>query len=92
MLMSDEDYKKKHKKKSVNYQAALKRAIHGGDFEGVIKNIMLMAVKNNTADDWKCSPRTFMELLQVLHKYRTEFGDADQMQDILSVLEGGKDD
>ena len=56
--MSDEEYKKKHKRKSVNYQAALKRAIHGGDFEGVIKNIMLMAVKNNTADDWKCSPRS----------------------------------
>ena len=89
--MSDEDYKKKHKKKSVNYQAALKRAIHGGDFEGVIKNIMLMAVKNNTADDWKCSPRTFMELCQVLIKYRETFGSDEGFGEILELLEGGQD-
>lgn len=93
--MSDEEYKaskKKHSRKSVNYNSALKKSIHSGDFEGVVKNVMLLAVKNNTSDDWKCSPRTFMELLQVLHKFRSEFGGADQMEDILKVLEGGKDD
>ena len=52
---------------------------------------MLLAVKNNEAEDWKASPRTFMELLQVLSKYRAEFGDSG-MEDILKVLEGGKED
>jgi len=52
---------------------------------------MLLAVKHNDEEDWKASPRTFMELLQVLSKYRAEFGQ-DGMEDILKVLEGGRDD
>jgi hypothetical protein len=34
-----------------------------------------------------------MELLQVLHKFRVEFGATDgDFDDILKVLEGGKDE
>jgi hypothetical protein len=50
---------------------------------------MLLAVKNNDADDWKASPRTFMELTQVLLKYRQEFGGEEDMSDILRVINGG---
>tara|TARA_R110000796_G_scaffold185857_2_gene302742 strand:+ start:744 stop:1001 length:258 start_codon:yes stop_codon:yes gene_type:complete len=83
--------KEEHKKRSANYKAQLKQAIYAGDFERIVCTVMLLAVKNNEADDWKASPRTFMELLQVLSKYRAEFGDSG-MEDILKVLEGGKED
>ena len=54
---------------------------------------MLLAVKHNEANDWKASPRTFMELLQVLAKYRAEFGsEGDDYGEILRVLEGGEQD
>ena len=49
-----------------------------------------MAVKNNDAEDWKASPRTFMELLQVLAKYRQEFGN-DDMADILKLVNNDKE-
>ena len=88
-----EKQKKAIKRRSTNYNAALKKAIHDGDFEGVIKSIMLLAVKHNEANDWKASPRTFMELLQVLAKYRAEFGsEGDDYGEILRVLEGGSDE
>ena len=76
-------------RKSLNYKAGLKKAIHAGDLEGVIKSVMLLAVKNNEPNDWKMSPRTFMELCQVLIKYREAFGDEDGFANILEVLEGG---
>ena len=90
--MKDEELKKKaqHAARSRNYKASLKKAVHNGDFEGVIKSIMLLAIKHNDDTDWKASPRTFMELLSVLTKYRTEFGSTDQYEDILKVLEGGR--
>jgi transcription initiation factor TFIIIB Brf1 subunit/transcription initiation factor TFIIB len=93
--MKDEQKMKAAAKKaaaSLNYKASLKKAVRGGDFEGVVKNIMLLAIKNNDDTDWKCSPRTFMELLQVLNNYRKEFGSTDQYDDILKVLEGGRDE
>ena len=62
--------KAEHKKRSKSYQAQLKDAIYKGDMEGILRSVMLLAVKNNDADDWKASPRTFMELTQVLLKYR----------------------
>lgn len=77
------------KRKSLNYTAGLKKAIHAGDLEGVIKSVMLLAVKHNGEQDWKMSPRTFMELCQVLIKYRETFGDDDGFANILEVLEGG---
>lgn len=83
--------KNEHKRRSVNYKAQLKKAIYEGNFESIIMSIMLLAVKHNDEEDWKASPRTFMELLQVLSKYRAEFGQ-DGMEDILKVLEGGRDD
>ena len=57
--------------------------------EGILRSVMLLAVKSNEADDWKASPRTFMELTQVLLKYRQEFGGEEDMTDILRVISGG---
>jgi len=88
MLVSDEEYKKK--KKNQTYQAKLKSAIHAGDLEGIIKSVMLLAIKANDIEDWKASPRTFMELTQVMLKYRSEFGQED-ISDILRVIEGGNE-
>ena len=79
-----------HKRRSVNYKKALTKSIHEEDFEGIIRSIMLLAVKHNDENTWKCGPRTFMELLQVLVKYRQEFGSDQDMSEILSVLEGGQ--
>ena len=70
---------------NTGYKQRLKKCINDGDFEGIVKNIMLMAVKNNDPEDSKESPRTFMELLQVLAKYRQEFGN-DDMADILKLV------
>jgi L-arabinose isomerase len=54
---------------------------------------MLLAIKHNDETDWKASPRTFMELLQVLHKFRVEFGATDSdFADILKVVNGGDND
>ena len=78
-----------HKRRSVNYKKALTGAIHNGDFEGIIRNIMLLAVKHNDEQTWKMGPRTFMELCQVLLKFRSEFDSEQDMSEILSVLEGG---
>jgi len=78
-----------HKRRSVNYKKALTTSIHNGDFEGIIRNIMLLAVKHNDETQWKMGPRTFMELCQVLLKFRQEFGSETDMSEILSVLEGG---
>lgn len=75
-------------KRTIGYKQRLKKCIVDGDFEGIVRNIMLMAVKSNTDEDWKASPRTFMELLQVLAKYRQEFGNED-MSDILKLVSGG---
>ena len=80
--------KAEHKKRSKSYQAQLKDAIYKGDMEGILRSVMLLAVKNNDADDWKASPRTFMELTQVLLKYRQEFGGEEDMSDILRVING----
>ena len=54
------------------------------------QNIMLLAVKHNDNNNWKMGPRTFMELCTVLLKFRQEFGSSDEMDQLLSVLEGGK--
>ena len=75
---------------NTGYKQRLKKCINDGDFEGIVKNIMLMAVKNNDPEDWKASPRTFMELLQVLAKYRQEFGN-DDMADILKLVNNQDD-
>jgi len=80
---------KNHKRKSVNYKKALTSSIHNGDFEAIIRNIMLLAVKHNDEQNWKMGPRTFMELCTVLLKFRQEFGSEGDMSEILSVLEGG---
>jgi hypothetical protein len=90
--MHDKENSKKipgYKKRSKSYQAQLKDAIYKGDMEGILRSVMLLAVKNNDADDWKASPRTFMELTQVLLKYRQEFGGEEDMSDILRVINGG---
>ena len=76
---------------NVGYKQRLKKCINEGDFEGIVKNIMLMAVKNNDIADWKASPRTFMELLQVLSKYRQEFGNED-MSEILKLVSSTTED
>ncbi|NBT88450.1 MAG: hypothetical protein EBT51_09130 [Flavobacteriaceae bacterium] len=83
--------KKAIARKSLNYTAGLKKAIHSGDLEGVIKSVMLLAVKHNTEQDWRMSPRTFMELCQVLIKYRETFGSDEGFGEILELLEGGQD-
>ena len=75
---------------NTGYKQRLKKCINEGDFEGIVKNIMLMAVKNNDAEDWKASPRTFMELLQVLAKYSQEFGNDDRA-DILKLVNNDKE-
>ncbi len=75
---------------NTGYKQRLKKCINDGDFEGIVKNIMLMAVKNNEIEDWKASPRTFMELLQVLSKYRAEFGNED-MSEILKLVSNKED-
>lgn len=83
--------KAKHALKSRNYKTRLKQAVDAGDFEEVVKSIMLLAIKHNEETDWRASPRTWMELLQVLHKFRVEFGTTDSdFDDILHVLKGGK--
>ena len=79
-----------NKRRSVNYKKALTQSIHSGDFEGIIRNIMLLAVKHNDEQTWKMGPRTFMELCQVLLKFRSEFGNNEDMDQILKVLEGGQ--
>jgi hypothetical protein len=89
MKKSDEDLKAaaKHAVKSRNYKTRLKQAVDGGDFEEVVKSIMLLAIKHNAETDWRASPRTWMELLQVLHKFRVEFGTTDSdFEDILRVV------
>ena len=63
--MSDEKKKAAIARKSLNYKAGLKKAIHSGDF---------------------------MELCQVLIKYRETFGSDEGFGDILSVLQGGIED
>jgi hypothetical protein len=52
-----------HKKRSRSYQNQLRQAVYSGDFEGIIKSVMLLAIKANDIEDWKASPRTFMEFL-----------------------------
>jgi hypothetical protein len=87
----DEKLKKKaeHAARSRNYKTRLKQAVDKGDFEEVVKSIMLLAVKHNEETDWKASPRTWMELLQVLHKFRVEFGTTDSdFDEILRVVNG----
>ena len=76
--------------KSTNYKAALKKSIHSNDFEGVIKNIMLLSVKHNTDGHWQMGGRTFMELMQVLIKYRETFGSDTDMADLMLVLDNSK--
>jgi hypothetical protein len=93
--MSDEELKKraKHAARSRSYQHQLKRNIHDGDFEGIIKSVMLLAVKANDLEDWKASPRTFMELCQVLLKFRQEFGEgSSEYDEMLRMIQGGKED
>ena len=84
--------KEEHLKRSKSYQAQLKDAIYKGDMEGILRSVMLLAVKANDVQDWKASPRTFMELAQVLLKYRQEFGGEEDMSGILEILKGGKSD
>jgi hypothetical protein len=89
MKKSDTELKAaaKHALKSRNYKTRLKQAVDGGDFEEVVKSIMLLAIKHNAETDWRASPRTWMELLQVLHKFRVEFGTTDSdFEDILRVV------
>lgn len=81
--------KAKHALRSRNYKTRLKDAVNSGDFEDVVKSLMLLAIKHNDDTDFKASPRTFMELLQVLHKFRVEFGTTDSdFDDILRVVNG----
>ena len=89
MKITDEELKDaaKHALKSRNYKTRLKQAVDGGDFEEVVKSIMLLAIKHNAETDWRASPRTWMELLQVLHKFRVEFGTTDSdFEDILRIV------
>ena len=89
MKKSDTELKAaaKHALKSRNYKTRLKQAVDGGDIEEVVKSIMLLAIKHNAETDWRASPRTWMELLQVLHKFRVEFGTTDSdFEDILRVV------
>ena len=79
-----------HQRKSTKYKAALKKSIHNSDFEGMIKNIMLLAIKNNTDSHWQMGPRTFMELCQVMIKYREAFGSDTDMADLMLVLDNSK--
>ena len=82
----------KHAARSRNYKTRLKQAVDGGDFEVVVKSIMLLAITHNDETDWTASPRSFLELLQVLHKFRVEFGATDgDFDDILRVLDGGQE-
>ena len=85
--------KKAHAAKSKNYRTRLKNAVEKGDVEGVVKSLMLLAIRVNDDNDFKASPRTWMELLQVLVKYKSEFGTGDDdFADVLKVISGGKDD
>ena len=85
--------KAEHAAKSRNYKTRLKQEVDKGDFEEVVKSIMLLAIKHNEETDWKASPRTWMELLQVLHKFRVEFGTTDSdFADILRVVNGDNDE
>jgi len=90
--MSDDKIEKAvHKKRSRSYQNQLRQAVYAGDFEGIVKSVMLLAIKANDIDDWKASPRTFMELCQVLLKFRQEFGEGSQEYDeMLQLIRGGK--
>ena len=82
-----------HKKRSRSYQNQLRQAVYAGDFEGIIKSVMLLAIKANDIEDWKASPRTFMELCQVLLKFRQEFGEgSEEYADLLKMIQGGKED
>lgn len=81
--------KQKHKLRSRNYKTRLRDAVEGGDFEDVVKSLMLLAIKHNSDEDFKASPRTWMELLQVLHKYKVEFGTGgDDIGEVLRVING----
>ena len=85
--------KKAHAAKSKNYRSRLKSAVEKGDVEDVVKSLMLLAIRVNDDEDFKASPRTWMELLQVLVKYKSEFGTGDDdFADVLKVISGGKDD
>ena len=92
--MSDDKIEKAvHKKRSRSYQNQLRQAVYAGDFEGIIKSVMLLAIKANDIEDWKASPRTFMELCQVLLKFRQEFGEgSEEYADLLKMIQGGKED
>jgi hypothetical protein len=92
--MSDDKMKKAiHKKRSRSYQNQLRQAVYSGDFEGIIKSVMLLAIKANDIEDWKASPRTFMELCQVLLKFRQEFGEgSEEYDEMLRMIQGGKED
>jgi len=92
--MSDDKIEKAiHKKRSRSYQNQLRQAVYSGDFEGIIKSVMLLAIKANDIEDWKASPRTFMELCQVLLKFRQEFGEgSEEYADLLKMIQGGKED
>lgn len=92
--MSDDKMKKAiHKKRSRSYQNQLRQAVYSGDFEGIIKSVMLLAIKANDIEDWKASPRTFMELCQVLLKFRQEFGEgSEEYDEMLKMIQGGKED
>ena len=80
-----------HKKRSRSYQNQLRQAVYSGDFEGIIKSVMLLAIKANDIEDWKASPRTFMELCQVLLKFRQEFGEgSEEYDEMLQLIRGGK--
>ena len=88
--MSKDIDKKAHAAKSKNYRSRLKSAVEKGDVEDVVKSLMLLAIRVNEDQDFKASPRTWMELLQVLHKFRVEFGATDSdFSDILRVVNGG---
>lgn len=92
--MSDDKIEKAiHKKRSRSYQNQLRQAVYSGDFEGIIKSVMLLAIKANDIEDWKASPRTFMELCQVLLKFRQEFGEgSEEYAEMLKMIQGGKED
>lgn len=79
--------KKRLSEVSLNYKSSLKRSIHNGDIEGIIKAVMLLAVKNNADENWKMGPRTFMELATVLVKLKELGYSAKEFDGILSILD-----
>ena len=58
--------KKAIARKSLNYTAGLKKAIHSGDLEGVIKSVMLLAVKHIKYRETFGSDEGFGEILELL--------------------------